>query len=109
MTRFLKSVTLVVDVFGVVVLELLGDLESVPIDVDEPEIGDAVPEESFFFDDLFPSFDLEIESCYGVISVDWQNQESQDPTMRCLRPFIMLFGMNQLHTGQLASEIAHVC
>jgi len=57
------SLTLVEDELGVGALEPVGDLES-PCWVVEDDKGEAVPEdESFFLEDLLPSFALESCSC----------------------------------------------
>ena len=53
---------------GVAVLELLGDLESLPGSVVDEERGDAVPEllASFFLEDLPLSLALDNCSCYSI-------------------------------------------
>jgi hypothetical protein len=57
------SETFVVDEVGVAVWELLGDLESPPVVVDDAS-GEAVPEVlSFFFEEPFESFARDNWSC----------------------------------------------
>ena len=54
------SLTFVLEELGVPTLELLGDRESLPIKVEPCDDGEAVPDvESFFLDDLLPSFALD--------------------------------------------------
>lgn len=64
MLLFRTSFKFVDEELGVGLLELLGDRESPPARVVDEERGEAVPEvESFFLEDLFPSFALESCSC----------------------------------------------
>ena len=61
---FRTSFKFVEEEVGVAVLELLGDLESLPGRVVDDESGDAVPEvASFFLEDLPLSFALDNCSC----------------------------------------------
>jgi hypothetical protein len=102
---------------GVAVLELLGDLESLPGRVVDDESGDAVPElfASFFLEDFPLSFALDNCSCYNISEsealdggADETSGTGETHTTLCRKPFILSLSLQsqRCHVALLVRMLA---